>query len=131
MADSEAIRRLGDQLFSRAAGAPLVAGNRTRGARGSATRAAAGALRIGSALGSALAARRVHGPAERRLMAQGGILLAIVAGVGFVWPRVLALAARGPRPLDGDRARSASAAAAHVSAFPARAQFTGGRSAVG
>ncbi len=97
MADSEAIRRLGDQLFSRAAGAPLVAGNRTRGARGSATRVAAGALRIGNALGSALAARRVHGPAERRLMAQGGILLAIVAGVGFVWPRLLAwpLAALG------------------------------------
>jgi cardiolipin synthase len=63
---------------------------RVRGAGGSATRAAAGALRIGNALGSVLAARRVHGPAERWLMAEGGLLLAVLAGVGFVWPRLLA-----------------------------------------
>jgi cardiolipin synthase len=63
---------------------------RVRGAGGSATRGAAGALRIGNALGSVLAARRVHGPAERWLMAEGGLLLAVLAGVGFVWPRVLA-----------------------------------------
>jgi cardiolipin synthase len=63
---------------------------RARGAGGSATRAAAGAVRIGNALGSVLAARRVHGPAERWLMAQGGLLLAVLAGVGFVWPRLLA-----------------------------------------
>ena len=60
-------------------------------------RAAAGAVRIGNALGSVLAARRVHGPAERWLMAQGGLLLVFVAGIGFVWPRLLAwpLAALG------------------------------------
>jgi cardiolipin synthase len=63
---------------------------RVRGAGGSATRTAAGALRIGNALGSVLAARRVHGPAERWLMAEGGLLLAALAGVGFVWPRLLA-----------------------------------------
>lgn len=63
---------------------------RARRAGGSATRAAAGAVRIGNALGSVLAARRVHGPAERRLMAQGGLLLAALAGVGFVWPRLVA-----------------------------------------
>lgn len=63
---------------------------RIRGAAGSATRAAAGALRIGNALGSVLAARRIHGPAERWLMAEGGLLLAVLAGVGFVWPRLLA-----------------------------------------
>ena len=63
---------------------------RVRGSGGSATRAAAGAVRIGNALGSVLAARRVHGPAERWLMAQGGLLLALLAGVGFVWPRLLA-----------------------------------------
>ena len=63
---------------------------RVRGGGGSATRAAAGALRIGNALGSVLAARRVHGPAERWLMAEGGLLLAVLAGVGFVWPRLLA-----------------------------------------
>ena len=63
---------------------------RVRGTGGSATRATAGALRIGNALGSVLAARRVHVPAERWLMAQGGLLLAVLAGVGFVWPRLLA-----------------------------------------
>lgn len=63
---------------------------RTRGEGGSTTRATAGALRIGNALGSVLAARRVHGPAERRLMAQGGLMLAVLAGLGFVWPRLLA-----------------------------------------
>ena len=63
---------------------------RVRGAGGSATRTAAGALRIGNALGSVLAARRVHGPAERWLMAEGGLLLGVLAGVGLVWPRLLA-----------------------------------------
>ncbi|MCM2258036.1 MAG: phospholipase D-like domain-containing protein [Vicinamibacteria bacterium] len=58
--------------------------------RGSATRAAAGALRIGNALGSVLAARRVHGPAERWLMAEGGVALALLALVGFGWPKLLA-----------------------------------------
>jgi cardiolipin synthase len=52
---------------------------RVRGAGGSAPRAAAGALRVGNALGSVLAARRVHGPAERWLMAEGGLLLAVLA----------------------------------------------------
>ena len=47
-------------------------------------------MRIGNALGSVLAARRVHGPAERWLMAEGGLLLAVLAGLGFVWPRLLA-----------------------------------------
>ena len=63
---------------------------RVRGGRGSATRVTAGALRIGNALGSVLAARRVHVPAERRLMAEGGLLLAALALMGFVWPRLLA-----------------------------------------
>jgi len=63
---------------------------RVRGAGGSTTRAAAGVLRVGNALGSVLAARRLHGPAERWLMAEGGLLLAVVAGLGFLWPRLLA-----------------------------------------
>lgn len=58
--------------------------------RASATRAAAGALRIGHALGSVLAARRVHGPAERWLLAQGGLALTLLAVVGFGWPWLLA-----------------------------------------
>jgi len=63
---------------------------RLRGAKGSATRAAASALRIGNALGSVLAARRVHVPAERRLMSEGGLILVACAVVAFVWPRLLA-----------------------------------------
>jgi len=63
---------------------------RPRRAGGSATRAAAGALRIGNAIGSVLAARRVHHPTERWLMGQGALALLVVAFVGFVWPRVLA-----------------------------------------
>ncbi len=59
-------------------------------AGGSATRAAAGALRIGNAIGSVLAARRVHQPTERWLMGQGGAVLGALALVGFFWPRLLA-----------------------------------------
>ena len=78
--------------------APAAAGRcRTDAAHaragGSASRAAAGALRIGNAIGSALS-RRLHGPAERRLMIPGGVALTAVAAVAFLWPRVARLAAR-------------------------------------
>lgn len=63
---------------------------RRRRAGGSGTRATAGALRIGNVLGSALSARRVHAPTERRLMVQGGIALALIAVCTFLWPRLLA-----------------------------------------
>jgi cardiolipin synthase len=63
---------------------------RPRRAGGSATRAAAGALRIGNAIGSVLTARRVHQSTERTLMGQGGVLLALIAIAGFLWPRVVA-----------------------------------------
>jgi cardiolipin synthase len=59
-------------------------------AGGSGTRAAAGALRIGNAIGSVLAARRVHQPTERVLMGQGALALLVVAAFGFLWPRILA-----------------------------------------
>jgi cardiolipin synthase len=72
----------------RPAGAAKVP--RRRGGGGSATRAAAGALRFGNALGSAMAARHVTGMAERRLMAQGGTVLALLAVVAVLWPPVLA-----------------------------------------
>jgi hypothetical protein len=84
---------------------------RKRGSGGSATRAAAGALRIGNAIGSALVARQVTGPAERQLFVQGGscrhdrrLLLAAAAG----------LAGRRAQPLAGclaPPARGAPAAA--------------------
>jgi cardiolipin synthase A/B len=63
---------------------------RHRRTGGTASRAAAGALRIGNALGSVLAPRRVHGPAEQRLMLQGGGLLLIVGAVAVLWPPLLA-----------------------------------------
>lgn len=78
------------QRWARVRPAGEARASRARGAGGSTTRAAAGALRIGNALGSVLAARRVHGPAERWLMAEGGFLLIVLAGLGFVWPRLLA-----------------------------------------
>jgi cardiolipin synthase len=59
-------------------------------AGGSGTRAAAGALRLGNAIGSALAAKRIHHPTERWLMGQGALLLAGLALIGFLWPRLLA-----------------------------------------
>jgi cardiolipin synthase len=76
--------------WSRVRSVAAVQQRRIRGAGGSATRATAGALRIGNALGSVLAARRVHGPAERWLMAEGGLLLAVLAALGFLWPWLLA-----------------------------------------
>ncbi len=69
---------------------PAVRTRRPPRAGGSGTRAAAGALRIGNAIGSVLAARRVHQPTERVLMGQGALALIVVAAMGLLWPKVLA-----------------------------------------
>jgi cardiolipin synthase len=63
---------------------------RRRGAGGSATRAAAGALRIGNLVGSVFTAPRLHGPAEQRLMKQGAVALTALAVTAFLFPRLLA-----------------------------------------
>ncbi|MFI4941617.1 MAG: phosphatidylserine/phosphatidylglycerophosphate/cardiolipin synthase family protein [Burkholderiales bacterium] len=63
---------------------------RTRGAGGSAGRAAAGALRLGNALGAALSPRRVHSPIQRRLMIPAGLALVSLAPIAAVWPKALA-----------------------------------------
>jgi cardiolipin synthase len=63
---------------------------RRRGAGGTAGRAAAGALRIGNVIGSALKARRLHDPAERRLLIHGGVALTAVGAMAFLWPRLVA-----------------------------------------
>ena len=64
--------------------------NARRAVSGSAGRAAAGAVSVGSALGAALTNRRTLGPAEAGLL----LLMALTAGfigvVAAVWPRVLA-----------------------------------------
>lgn len=63
---------------------PLTSGG------GSAGRAAAGAFRIGNAVGAALATRRVLDPVESRLMAGAGAFFLTLALLAFLWPRILA-----------------------------------------
>ena len=64
---------------------------RRRGSGGSTSRAAAGALRIGNTFGAALTAKRPVGPAEAVTLLYGGGTALALAGVAFVWPRVLAV----------------------------------------
>jgi cardiolipin synthase A/B len=64
---------------------------RTRGMpRGSASRAAAGAMRIGHTLSAAFTNRRVLEPVEARLTALAGFLLCLLALLFAVFPRALA-----------------------------------------
>ncbi len=58
---------------------------------GSAGRAAAGAISIGSAVRAAVTGRRVLGPAEARIMGIGAVALLILALVAALWPRVVTL----------------------------------------
>lgn len=69
----------------RAAGQP-----RARGGKGSASRAAAGAVRIGHVLGAALTNRRVIEPIETRLLAWAGLGLLALAALVVAFPRVFA-----------------------------------------
>jgi cardiolipin synthase len=57
--------------------------------RGSASRAAAGAIGIGSAVGAAIASRRELGPAEARVMAVAAAALLLLSIVAVEWPRVV------------------------------------------
>jgi cardiolipin synthase len=63
----------------------------TSGQGGSASRAAAGALRLGRTVGAALTRQRVLELAEARLLAGVGAGLLSIAVVGIVWPLVLAV----------------------------------------
>jgi len=62
-----------------------------RARSGSAGRAAAGALSIGSAVGAVLTNRRALGPAEGKLLGYVGLVLLGIALVGIFWPRLLAV----------------------------------------
>lgn len=62
---------------------------RRLGVEGS-SRVAAGALRIGRVVTAAITNRRALGPAEARIMAMGGSLLAFVSALTLIWPRLLA-----------------------------------------
>jgi cardiolipin synthase len=66
---------------------PRVKGMR---ARGSAGRAAAGAMRLGHAVGAAFSDRRALGPVEAHLMTAAGLVLCGLAVVVIFFPRVLA-----------------------------------------
>ena len=61
-----------------------------RASAGSAGRAAAGALSVGSALGAALTDRRVLAPAEAGLLVRMAITAIVIATVAAFWPRLVA-----------------------------------------
>jgi len=58
---------------------------------GSAGRAAAGAVSIGSAVGAAITGRRVLGPAEARIMGAAGVALLVLGLVALLWPWAVAV----------------------------------------
>jgi cardiolipin synthase len=58
-----------------------------RSGKGSAGRAAAGALGIGSAVRAAITNRRLLGPAEARIMAGSALALLLLSIVAVKWPR--------------------------------------------
>jgi cardiolipin synthase len=79
-------------LTRRARVARVARPSRRTGRRpGSAGRAAAGAVSIGSAVGAAMTGRRVLGPAEARIMGAGGVALLVLALLATLWPRVVAV----------------------------------------
>ncbi|HXG17766.1 MAG TPA: phospholipase D-like domain-containing protein [Methylomirabilota bacterium] len=63
-------------------------GRRTQ-RQGSTSRAVAGAIGLGNAVGAALTNRRELGPAEAKLMASGGLVLLVLAVIALLWPRLL------------------------------------------
>jgi cardiolipin synthase len=62
-------------------------GRRRTSRKGSATRAAAGVIGVGSAVGAAITNRRVLGPAEAQVMAGAAALLLLLSVVAVKWPR--------------------------------------------
>lgn len=73
----------------RAAGQPPHAHPVLTSGGGSVSRAAAGAIRMGNALGAAFTNRRVLGAVEARLMIMGSSLLAVLAVVFALFPKAL------------------------------------------
>ncbi len=57
--------------------------------RGSASRAAAGALRIGRTVGAAMTNHRVLGPAEAGIMAAVAVVMLVLMAVALWWPLVV------------------------------------------
>ena len=59
--------------------------------RGSAGRAAAGALRVGNTVGAALTARRIVEGGEKRMVLVGGLVLLALAILWAIFPRLVAI----------------------------------------
>jgi cardiolipin synthase A/B len=70
---------------------PRGAGSMGGGRRGSASRAAAGALRIGRTVGAALSEQRVLAPTEARLVAGFAVLTLALAAIIVRWPLAAAV----------------------------------------
>ena len=70
--------------------APTSQARPRHAAAGSANRAAAGALSVGSALGAALTNRRLLGPAESGLLVKLAVAALVLAALALWWPRLLA-----------------------------------------
>lgn len=66
-----------------------VKARRLRGAGGSASRAAVGAVRLGNVLTAAITSR-VLGPAEAKLMVRAGLILVLLAPLGIFVPQLIA-----------------------------------------
>ena len=58
---------------------------------GSASRAAAGALRIGNAVGAAMSNQRVLGPAETGIMVSVAVTILVLVTLGIMWPLAVVL----------------------------------------
>jgi len=73
----------------RLVGRPSPSSHARERGHGSAGRAAAGAIGIGSMIGAAITNHRVLGPAEARLTALAGLTLLLIAILAVLWPRVV------------------------------------------
>jgi len=62
-----------------------------RAASGSAGRAAAGAISVGSAVGAALTNRRVLAPTEGGMLAKLGLVVFAIACAGIAWPQLVSV----------------------------------------
>jgi len=79
----------------RAPGTPALRRPPGTRARGSAGRAVAGAMRIGSAVSAAVTNRRVLEPIEAHIALSAGAVLLILAVVAVFYPRILAFPLAG------------------------------------
>jgi cardiolipin synthase len=70
---------------------PFVERRRIPRGAGSASRAAASALRLGNTVSAALTNRRTLGPAEAGVMAKMGLALLVLAVLGVIWPEFVAV----------------------------------------